>query len=496
MLAFFARSVRSAKTKTALESNFHVIRLLDCYMTVSGEIKCDVEGSCKQGGERQLEKRQISLYDVIRDENAASILSAASSLLIAEKDEKNTFYSPCRVSSPHITVGEQKDDDSDDNGDDDSDEDDGDASPAPPTIPAPRAQKRKTMSSTTDDISDDDKESCKKLKDDASTRMDWRKDGVDEQYDTACHYADPEQRRRSLKKAAHLFMKLARQNHALSQFQIGLCYANGKGVKEKNSTALSWYLKAIASRATPNADIRDSTLWLHGDVQFALSCAFAKEGGTGVQGSEWHIWCKRAAEQGHAKALENLGYFFYDARFGNSADPHDAIEAAACYERAAEKGNASAQVNIGNRYEAGNGVKKDLKRALCWYQRSADQRYPLGYYSLAVFYANGIQVAKNLVAAAQLFRQGANVGDAACQRELGICYQHGYGVAEDAKEAFKLFRLAAESKQRDREAQYCLAQCYMEGEGVDKNMALADYWMAKAAQQGDPDAVHYLKTIC
>ncbi len=43
--------------------------------------------------------------------------------------------------------------------------------------------------------------------------------------------------------------------------------------------------------------------------------------------------------------------------------------------KAAEQGDAVAQLNLGNGYYFGNGVEKDLKQAVYWYQKAADQGY-------------------------------------------------------------------------------------------------------------------------
>ena len=43
------------------------------------------------------------------------------------------------------------------------------------------------------------------------------------------------------------------------------------------------------------------------------------------------------------------------------------------YRRAAEQGNASAQYNLGNMYDYGQGVPQDFKEAAKWYRLSAEQ---------------------------------------------------------------------------------------------------------------------------
>jgi TPR repeat protein len=50
----------------------------------------------------------------------------------------------------------------------------------------------------------------------------------------------------------------------------------------------------------------------------------------------------------------------------------DFAEAAKWFRKAAAQGNAIAMNNLGYMYEQGNGVKKDYAEALKWYQKAAE----------------------------------------------------------------------------------------------------------------------------
>ena len=76
--------------------------------------------------------------------------------------------------------------------------------------------------------------------------------------------------------------------------------------------------------------------------------------------------------------------------------------------RLAEQGDASAQYNLGVRYDFGEGVPADAAEAVKWYRLAA---------------AGGI---------------------ASAQYNLGFMYANGRGVPQDAVEAVKWYRLAAE----------------------------------------------------
>ena len=73
----------------------------------------------------------------------------------------------------------------------------------------------------------------------------------------------------------------------------------------------------------------------------------------------------------------------------------------------AEAGDAESEVELGLRYDKGEGVVKDHAEAAKWYRKAAEQN------------------------------------DADAQYNLAICYERGDGVAEDWVEAYKWLLLAA-----------------------------------------------------
>src|SRR5690606_40942624 len=56
------------------------------------------------------------------------------------------------------------------------------------------------------------------------------------------------------------------------------------------------------------------------------------------------------------------------------------------YQKAAEKGNADAQFNLGVMYKNGNGVAKDYKKAVEWYQKAAEKGNANAQFNLGVMY--------------------------------------------------------------------------------------------------------------
>ena len=106
---------------------------------------------------------------------------------------------------------------------------------------------------------------------------------------------------------------LAEQGHAGSQYQLGLLYANGKGVTKDDAKA--------------------------------------------------RLWFEKAAIQGHTEAQVNLGVLLMYARGGQQD-----YKMAVYYLRlAANQGKDLAQRRLGQLYERGEGVQQDYVKAYMWY---------------------------------------------------------------------------------------------------------------------------------
>ena len=129
---------------------------------------------------------------------------------------------------------------------------------------------------------------------------------------------------------------------------------------------------------------------------------------------------------------------------GISAFLHgDYAAALRLFQPLAERGDASAQSNLGLMYEQGCGVLKDYRQAMKWFRLAAIQ------------------------------------GNASAQSNLGVMYYKGEGITKDYGEAMKWYHLAAE--QRNPEAQFNLGVMYEQGRGVASDRVRAHMWFNLAA---------------
>lgn len=156
----------------------------------------------------------------------------------------------------------------------------------------------------------------------------------------------------------------------------------------------------------------------------------------------------------------------------------------------AEKGDAEAQLLMGNCFCIGRNVPKSLEKAVTWWRKAAKQGASEAMYNLGCAYSLGEGVPQSDDEAYQWWRRGAEAGDVRSQTALGDCYRDGTGVSPSEAEALKWWRKAAE--QNFPEAQYNLAYCYAEGIGVEQSYEDAVLWFSRAAAQGDEMAMYSL----
>jgi hypothetical protein len=138
-----------------------------------------------------------------------------------------------------------------------------------------------------------------------------------------------------------LTIKLADEGNAALQYQLGAAYTFGQVVQKDEAAGVEWFKRAAQST---KPDWRSSAT----GGMFMVGYAFAT--GRGVQA--------------------------------------DAAEAVRWYRQAAERGNVSAQNNLGSAYQKGEGVAADPVEAYKWYALAADKNHKLAESNLAKLIIN------------------------------------------------------------------------------------------------------------
>ncbi|MGO3927222.1 hypothetical protein NP284_02815 [Rhodopseudomonas pseudopalustris] len=138
-------------------------------------------------------------------------------------------------------------------------------------------------------------------------------------------------------------------------YEVGVRYAEGRGVPVNYDEAAKWYQRAAQAEVVP-AIFRIGTLYEKGlAVKKDLEAA--------------RRYYSIAAERGNAKAMHNLAVLEAD---GGSRGPNYKV-AAHWFRKAAERGIADSQFNLGILYARGIGVEQNLAESYKWFSLAAAQ---------------------------------------------------------------------------------------------------------------------------
>ena len=317
---------------------------------------------------------------------------------------------------------------------------------------------------------------------------------------------------------------LAERGDAESQFNLGLKYANGRGVKQDYSAAYHWY-KLAADQGNSDAQVNVGVLLEDGlgvtqDHKLAMK------------------YYKRASSQGDGCADFNIATLYL---LGKGVTQSQKL-ALNWFKKGAENGDPDAQFELGKMYRFGLGTTSDQTEALRWFEKAAAQGVveatnhikslifenkktpPLenhepfsetirfsdlsfdalkaiasnetsneAIFELARRYENGINVEINFEKARELYFKAATRGLSSAQYFLGIAHQCEKCRFEyDLDEASRWLLSAAENGHSN--AQFAVGEFYKLGEGFDwtKNPKEASRWYQLAAKQGHSDAAFQL----
>jgi localization factor PodJL len=138
-------------------------------------------------------------------------------------------------------------------------------------------------------------------------------------------------------------------------YEIGVRFAEGKGVASNFDEAAKWYDRAAQAGVVP-AIFRLGTLYEKGlsvkkDVDIARR------------------YYMQAAERGNAKAMHNLAVLDADGG-GKGANYKNAAQ---WFRKAADRGVADSQFNLGILYARGIGVEQNLAESFKWFSLAAAQ---------------------------------------------------------------------------------------------------------------------------
>jgi len=179
-------------------------------------------------------------------------------------------------------------------------------------------------------------------------------------------------------------------------------------------------LAAVAVPATTRlpdalgaANLRNAALKGDPTAAYEVGVRFAEGKGVPANLEEAAKWYDRAAQAGLIPAVFRLGTF-YEKGLGVKKDPEIARR---YYTMAAERGNAKAMHNLAVLDADGGGKGANYKSASQWFRKAAERGVADSQFNLAILYARGIGVEQNLAESYKWFTLAAAQGDADAGRK-------------------------------------------------------------------------------
>lgn len=299
-----------------------------------------------------------------------------------------------------------------------------------------------------------------------------------------------------MKKAYEYFAAAANQNHPEAQLTMALCYQNGLGVKQNNTTAAYWYQQALlnglegpdldpqqtrsnqtlAPDLIPSAEKLEVTAEIGSpEVQYQLGLAYSFGRGVTPNNGKALTWLNKAALQNHQGAQSYLAWmsllglgkpvnkqeaiqWFLLATQENThpenrpVDVLDQLLFSNQEKHSFHKRSPESEYMQGIELISSGLSEQDLKDGLTLLEKSADEKYAPAQFYLAKLYHESAIVQKDLAKAVKLYTDAAYSGNAEAQYTLGWMYFYGEGVAQSDNEAFEWFSLANEREARAKDA--------------------------------------------
>lgn len=147
----------------------------------------------------------------------------------------------------------------------------------------------------------------------------------------------------------------AMKGDATAAYEIGVRFAEGKGVAANYDEAAKWYDRAAQAGVVP--------------ATFRLGTLYEKGLGVKKDADIARRYYTQAAERGNAKAMHNLAVLDADGG-GRGANYKSAAQ---WFRKAADRGVADSQFNLGILYARGIGVEQNLAESYKWFTLAAAQ---------------------------------------------------------------------------------------------------------------------------
>mmetsp|Transcript_23709 Transcript_23709/g.38055 ORF Transcript_23709/g.38055 Transcript_23709/m.38055 type:complete len:415 (-) Transcript_23709:26-1270(-) len=297
----------------------------------------------------------------------------------------------------------------------------------------------------------------------------------------------------SVEEASNWYQNAARLDYPNGMNHIGLLLFNGKvdhegklissdsqstkeSVRLRHKSALQWFVKGAQ--------------YHHAGCHLNIGRMY--EGGYAVPRNEekalYHYEC--AMNHGHVDAEASLGYLFLKQNLYSKAVHH--------LSHAADNGSAEAYYHLGEIYEHGLGICKNLSVAHSHYKKSCEMGLPKAILKRAHFLFSGHSFPGQSVhkrtqnqrykEALGLYKRAVKEHNSAeAENCLGVMFEEGFGVKSDYKQAIEYYRNSAQKN--NSAAMVNLAMMLEIGKGLESpDKVQAFELLEKASRNGNLQA--------
>lgn len=360
-------------------------------------------------------------------------------------------------------------------------------------------------------------------------------------------------------QAFSLYKKAAGKGHLGAQYMLGVCHQHGIGTAQDKAKAVAAY-RTGADRGDAACQYGLGMLFCNGEdeeVRYAVSCLeqAAKQGHRLAQYELASLyWCGRSVKKDRRRAMElyrhsaEQGYGLSMCALGEAyLEEQDYAQAVLWLEKAVEKKEPKVYYLLGNCYENGYGVERDVRRACefyslagndaqarkamlrlaesgnafaqlklgislfhsdaqgeeeeqenrqaaVWLQKAAEQGDAEAQYRLGRLHYETGREPDSLQTAVQWFEKSAEQNYLDGLRNLAFCYAFGDGVKSSKSKSQELYRRAFPiclelAEQGNSSAIALMAKSYWLGQGIKRDFTLAAHWYEKSAEFGDLEAM-------
>ncbi|PAV24407.1 HCP [Pyrrhoderma noxium] len=241
-------------------------------------------------------------------------------------------------------------------------------------------------------------------------------------------------------RAYHLYLQAAKENHSAAAYRVAVCNEIGVGTKREPPRAFAFYRKA-ASLGDTAAMYKLGMILLSGGLTQQTNPREAV------------AWLRRAAEQADEEnphALHELGLLHENP--DSKIVQHDPLYAKNLFTKAAQLGYTQSQFKLGQCYEYGSlTCPVDPRRSIGWYTRAAEKGDAEAELALSGWYLTGSEgVLKQSDEEAYLWaRRAANKGLSTAEYAVGYFSEVGIGVKQDLEMAKRWYmRASAQGNKR------------------------------------------------